>query len=302
MDASVIAALFEIMAPISLIALVGFWLAKTSDILDSARLSSLAMLVSTPCLVFSTLTSTDLPPSVLLHVSLAALCVCCFAITFAIVSLKYLRLSPGTFLPSLTMPNSGNLGLPLVLLAFGESGLAFGIAFYFVIALFQYTVMPIVVAGKFSLEKVLKEPLIWAVLAANSVKFGGIPVPSVIADTTDILGGMMIPIMLLLLGAAIARLGLGDLGKSIKLAFLRLGIGLAAGTSTIFLLGTSGIASGTIFLMAAMPSALVTYVLAERFDREADKIAGLVVTSTMISLIFLPLIIWGAISISGIHQ
>ena len=302
MDVSVIAALFEIMAPIGLIALIGFWLAKSSNILDSSRMSSLAMLVSTPCLVFSTLTNTDLPPSVLLHVSLAAFCVCCFAISFALLSLKFLRLSPGTFLPSLTMPNSGNLGLPLVLLAFGESGLAFGIAFYFVIALFQYTVMPIVMAGKFSFKKVLKEPLIWAVLAALGVMFGGIPVPPVIADTTDILGGMMIPIMLILLGAAIARMGLGDLGNSIKLAFLRLGIGLAAGTSTILLLGTSGIASGTVFLMAAMPSALVTYVLAERFDREANKIAGLVVTSTIISLIFLPLIIWGAISISGIHK
>ena len=298
MDAALIAALFEIMAPISFIALIGFWLQKRSDIIDSARMSSLAMLVGTPCLVFSTLTKTELPATVLLHVSLGAVCVCFFAIAFALIMLKILRLSPSTFLPSLTMPNSGNLGLPLVLLAFGESGLAFGIAFYFIIALFQYLIMPIIVAGSFSLEKVLKEPLIWAVLAALFVMFSGKQVPLIIADTTDLLGGMMIPIMLILLGAAIARLGLRDLGKSVKLAFLRLGIGLAAGTSTIVLLGTSGVASGTIFLMAAMPSALVTYVIAERFDREASKVAGLVVTSTIISLIFLPLIVWGAIAIS----
>ena len=291
-------ALFEILLPISLIVFVGFLLQKRSDIIDSARMSRLAMLVGTPCLVFSTLTKTELPTAVLLHVSLGAACVCSFAIALALLSLKIMRLSPNTYLPSLTMPNSGNLGLPLVLLAFGESGLAFGIAFYFVIALFQYTIMPIIVAGEFSVKKVLKEPLIWAVLAALGILFSDQMVPVIIADTTEILGGMMIPIMLILLGAAIARLGLRDLGKSVKLAFLRLGIGLAAGTCTILVLGTTGVASGTIFLMAAMPSALVTYVIAERFDREADKVAGLVVTSTIVSLIFLPLILWGAIFIS----
>ena len=300
MDASAYGVLFEIMAPISLIVLIGFWLQKTTDLIVTAGMSGLVMLVGTPSLVFSTLTTTELSSSVLLHVSLGACCVCLFAIAFAMLSLRILRLEPQTYLPALTMPNSGNLGLPLVLLAFGEQGLAFGIAFYFVIALFQYTLMPIVVAGTFSVKRVLKEPLIWAVASALIVMFSGMKVPSVIADTTEILGGMMIPIMLILLGAAIARLGFSDFRHALKLAVVRLGIGLCAGFCTVFLLGTSGIASGTIVLMAAMPSALVTYVLAERYDQNAEKVAGLVVASTLVSLLMLPLLILGAIYVAGV--
>lgn len=299
MDASVYNALFEILAPICLIVLIGYWLAKNTDKIDTVKMSGLSMLIGTPALVFSTLTKTDIPTTVLLQVSLGAFCVCLLAILFAVVCLRYLGYSLRTYLPSLTMPNSGNLGLPLVLLAFGDDGLAIGIAFYFVIAIFQYSVMPIVVVGKFSVKSILKEPLIWAVVAALIVIFGNLQVPSVIADTTGILGGMMIPIMLILLGASIARLGFKELKGSLKLAFLRLCIGLAAGIATIGLLGTSGVASGAIFLMAAMPSALVTYVFAARYDRDAEKVAGLVVTSTALSIVFLPLLLWIAIKIAA---
>ncbi len=300
MDTSVYGALFEIVAPICLIILIGFWIAKTSDKIDTVGMSGFTMMVGTPALVFSTLTTTDIPTAVLLEVSLAAVCVCVLAIVIAVLFIKFAGLSIRTYLPSLTMPNSGSLGLPLVLLAFGENGLAFGIAFYFVIAVFQYSIMPIVVVGQFSVKSVLREPLIWAVAAALLVIFSGIKVPSVIADTSDILGGMMIPVMLVLLGASIAKLGFRDLKEALKLAVVRLLIGLASGGATIVLLGTSGVASGTIILMAVMPSAMVTYVFAARFNRNADTVAGLVVTSTVLTLICLPLLLLVAIRIAAV--
>lgn len=300
MDASVYSALFDILAPIGLVVLIGYCLAKATGNIDTVAISSVVMLVGTPSLVFSTLTTTDLPSAVLLQVSLGALLACVLAIAFAWACLRMLGYSVSTYLPSLTMPNSGNLGLPLVQLAFGSEGLAFGIAFYFVIAIFQYCFMPLVVAGSFSLKTVLREPLIWAVVGAMLVIFTKIEVPGVIADTTQLLGGMMIPVMLVLLGGAIARLGFGGLKTSFKLALLRLAIGLAAGGGTILILGTSGIASGTIFLMAAMPSALVTYVLAARHHGDANEVAGLVVASTVISLMVLPLLLWCAIHIAGV--
>ena len=292
--------LFEIIAPIGLIVLIGYLLAVNTEKIDTAGISRLVMLVGTPALVFSTITTTDLPTALLVEVSLGALCVCLAAIVFATFTLRILNLSVNTYLPAMTMPNSGSLGLPLVLLAFGEKGLAFGVAFYILIAIFQYSVMPIVVIGKFSLKSVLQEPLIWSVVSALVCLFGGLEVPHVIADTTKILGGMMIPVMLLLLGASIAKLGLKDLRHSLLLAALRLVIGIAAGISAILLLGTSGIASGTIFLMATMPSALVTYVIAARYEKDPVLVAGLVVTSTVLSLAALPALLLAAIHIADL--
>ena len=300
MDVTFTATLVAIIAPISLIILIGFGLAKKTDNIDTLGMSRLAMQVGTPALVFSTLTTTDIPSAVLMEVSFGAFCVCLVAILLATLSLKLLGYKISTYLPSLTMPNSANLGLPLVLLAFGDEGLAFGVSFYFVIAVFQYSVMPIVVADKFTIGSVLKEPLIWAVAAALITLFNDLYVPSVLAETSRILGGMVIPVMLLLLGASIAKLELQDVKEAVKLALLRLAIGLAAGVTTILLLDTSGVASGTIFLMAAMPSALVNYVFAARYNQNAESVAGLVVTSTVITLLSLPLLLMTAIYLAGL--
>ena len=300
MDTTAYGLLSGVLVPVGLIIAIGFWFAKNNEQIDTVGISRLVMLAGTPALIFSTLTTTDIPYDVLLEVSLGALCVCVLAILVAVLCLKFLRLELSTYLPSLTMPNSANLGLPLALFAFGNEGLAFGVAFYFVVAIFQYTVMPIVVADTYSVKAVLKEPLIWAVAATLYVVFTDLPVPSMVANTTKTLGDMVVPLMLLLLGASIARLGFSDIKETLKLAVLRLVIGLGAGIITIFVLGTSGVASGTIFLMAAMPSALVTYVLAARYDRHPQIVAGLVVASTLLTLLVLPLLIILAAKIATI--
>lgn len=300
MDLTVFTALFEVLTPIMLIVLIGFWFQKSTGVIDTPSTSRLVMMVGTPSLVFSTLTTTALPVETLLSVSLGAACVCAFAIVLALIVLTVFKQPIRTYLPPMTMPNSGNLGLPLVLLAFGEDGLAKGVAFYFVIAIVQYVLMPVIVAGAFSVKKVLKEPLIWAVVAAMVVKFTAAPVPSVVADTTEILGGMMIPVMLILLGVAIAQLGFSDLRSAGLLAVGRLGIGVGAGLATVAALGSTGTEAGTIFLLASMPSAVVTYVIAARFDRDPQKVAGLVVMSTLLSLICLPVLLWVALWMGGV--
>ncbi len=299
MDLNIITALFEVLTPILLIVLIGYWLQKSTGMIDTASTSRLIMLVGTPALVFSTLTTTQLPTQTLLNMSLGAACVCTLAISFAFLALKLLGHPIRTYLPAMTMPNSGNLGLPLVLLAFGDDGLAQGVAFYFVIAIVQYVLMPIIVAGAFSIMKVVKEPLIWAVGASMFFRFTDAAVPQFIDDTTKILGGMMIPVMLILLGVAIAQLGFKDLKTASQLALGRLVIGVGAGLATISFLGSSGVEAGTIFLLAAMPSAVVTYVIAARFDQEPQKVAGLVVVSTLLTLICLPVLLWTALWMSG---
>lgn len=298
MDAVAFDALFNVLAPILLMILIGFWIEKKTDTIETASMSALVMMVGTPALIFSTLTTTELPSDVLMQVSIGAICASAIAAVLASGLMRLLGYEIRAFLPCMTMPNSGNLGLPVVLLAFGNDGLAVGVSFYFVIAIIQYTIMPIVVAGQFSLARFIKEPLIWAVAAALWFQFSGAVVPQVIVNTTDVLGGMMIPVMIILLGAAIARLAIGDLKTAVVLSVVRLFIGLSAGLATITILGTAGVASGVIFLLAAMPSAVVTYVIAERYGRQPEKVAGVVVMSTLVTLVCLPALLWAALAIA----
>jgi len=293
--------LVGVIAPLLLMTAIGYWIEKAGPNLETKSMSMLVMMVGTPALVFSSLTSTELPEQVLLLMSFGAVCASIIAGILSTAFLLVSRFDLRSFLPSLTMPNSGNIGLPIVLLAFGEEGLAIGVAFFFVIAILQYTVMPIVTAGSFSLTRTLKEPLVWSVTAVLIVKATGITPPEVVSETTRLLGGMMIPVMVILLGAAIARLHVSDIKTALVLAVARLVIGMIAGTTTVILLGATGIAAGSLFLMAAMPSAIVTYVFAERFDRDPERVAGMIVASTLMTFAVLPGLLLLGLSIADLN-
>ena len=112
-------------------------------------ISSLVLLIATPSLVFSTLTSLEIDAATLLKMALSAILCVAIAAVAALLVLRALGMSYRTFLPSLIMPNSGNIGLPLVSLAFGEKGLALGISYFFTIALLQYTVGAAISSGEY---------------------------------------------------------------------------------------------------------------------------------------------------------
>ena len=288
-----------VVAPVFLIAGIGYLLEKGGAGLHHETMSTLVMTAGAPALIFSSLTSTELSNSTLASVSAGALGVAIISAALSLIVLAVLRLPVRSFLPSLTMANAGNLGLPCAYLAFGADGLALGAAFFFVNAILLYTVMPILSRGSFSLDDVFREPLVWAVVAAIVFRLSGMTPPGILADTTEILGGMMIPIMVILLGGALARLKVSDVGVSVRLGAARLLIGVSAGTLVVTAFRFRGIEAGTVFLLASMPAATVTYVFAQRYNRSPEQVAGLIVTSTVLVFLALPAILFVAISMSS---
>ena len=163
----------------------------------------------------------------------------------------------------------------------------------------QYTVVPAVVSGDPGLRKLLRLPLVWAAVAVLLFRITDLPVPTVVADVTALLGGIMIPVMLILLGSALARLKVDDLGTSALLAGARLAVGVATGLALVAVFNLKGVEAGAIFLLSAMPSALITYVIAEHYGRSPKRVAGLVVSSTVLNFACLPLLIVAAIRLAG---
>ena len=127
----------------------------------------------------------------------------------------------------------------------------------------------------------------------------GVEVPPVVLITTKMLGDMMIPAMLILLGISLSTLKVKDLLPALSMAVARLAIGVLTGLIVIYLLGLSGVAAGVVFIMATMPCAIVTYVYAERYERDPNMVAGAVVVSTILTFLFLPVLVWAALEISG---
>jgi predicted permease len=292
--------ILTVIAPIFLITSIGYLFGRSSQYIDSKTISSLVLLIATPSLVFSTLTSLEIEVATLFKMALSAgLCVAVATIAGRVI-LRVLGLSYRTFLPVLIMPNSGNIGLPLALLAFGEKGLALGISFFFVIALLQYTLGIAIASGEYRLRDLARQPLIYSVTLAAVVLLTEIKVPVIIATTTDLLGGMMVPAMLILLGTSLARLSVSDLRQAIIVAAARLGIGISTGLAVIGLISLSGIEAGAVFLLASMPTAIINYVFAERYRPDAQQVAGAIVMSTILTFAVLPVIIWASYRIAGI--
>ncbi|HMB48694.1 MAG TPA: AEC family transporter [Afifellaceae bacterium] len=292
--------IFNVVSPIFAITIVGYVLGRLKNDIDSRTISSLVLLIATPCLVFSTLTSLPIKTGVLLTMAFAAGLSVFIAVIGGVVILRLLGMSYRTFLPCLIMPNSGNIGLPLVLLAFGEEGLALGISYFFVIALLQYTLGAAIASGEYRFRELASQPLIYSIVLVGLVLVSGIEVPTVVATTTELLGGMMIPAMLVLLGTSLARLEVADLRPAIIIALARLAIGIPTGLAVIMLLSLSGIEAGSVFLLASMPPAIVTYVFAERYRPDAPQVAGAVVVSTMLTFATLPVILWVTLQIAGV--
>jgi predicted permease len=291
--------ILNIIAPVFVVAGIGFFLEYRGVGFQSETLSRLAMMIGTPSLVFSSLTSTSLPDESLARIVVISVAAVIVGGALATAVLSALRLPLRTFLPPLSLPNAGNAGLPLVFFAFAEPGLTIGAAFFFMIALVQYTVVPAVVTGNPGFRKLFREPLVWAIIAVIVFRATNLTVPAVLADTTALLGGIMIPIMLILLGGALVRLKVSDIKTSIFLAGVRLAVGVTTGLSLVMLFRLEGVEAGAIFLLSAMPSALITYVIAQHYGRNPERVAGLVVSSTVLNFACLPFLISTAIYLAG---
>ncbi|MGJ8571956.1 MAG: AEC family transporter [Hoeflea sp.] len=294
----ILSEVFNILGPIVIITLIGYFLGRSSLGLHSQTLSTIVILVATPALIFNTLTSLHVNPLTIGTMATAALVCLAIAGLLALLAIWVFGGSLRSFLPGLMLPNSGNMGLPLVALAFGDEGMRLGISYFFVVALFQHSVGLSITAGSIRLKSLAQQPLIYSVILVLIVTFLDLPVPQLILTTTEMLGNMMIPAMLILLGSSLASLQVTDFRPALAMAVGRLVIGLISAVAVIYLLDLSGIVAGSVFLLATMPTAIVTYVFAERYQQNPQQVAGGVVLSTVLTFCCLPALIWAALRIS----
>ncbi len=292
-------AMFNILVPIMLITFIGFILGRMSIGLQSRTLSNLVILVATPALVFHANVSSTVDGAMVSQLSFAAVLSLAIAGLIAWVGLKLIGSSAQSFLPSLMFPNSGNLGLPLVVLTFGAMGTQMGVAYFIVIALVQHSIGLSIAAGSVRIRELVRQPLLYSVVLVLLVLMTDIQVPPVVVITTGMLGDMMIPAMLILLGTSLATLKVTDLLPALVLAVARLTIGIITAFIVIYLLNLTGMAAGVVFIMATMPSAIVTYVYAERYQQDPNRVAGAVVVSTILTFLCLPALVWAALQLSG---
>ncbi len=223
------AEIFAIIAPVLICSVIGFCWAKMRVPFETAFVTRLVTNVGFPCLIFVSLATVDLDAAALGVMGLASvLSVAAFA-AIGFVFLKIAGIDRRTFLPSLMFANTGNMALPLCLLAFGERGLALGVAYFSINAIFIFAFGPAIASGTANPAAVLKAPLLWSSLAGIAVKFSGIGLPEWMLNTLILIGGFPIPLMLITLGVALAQLKIVRLGHATAISVVRLTMGFLVG-------------------------------------------------------------------------
>ncbi len=284
--------LFNIIAPVFICAGIGFGWAKSGVAYETDFITRLVTNIGFPSLIFAALVKVEIDPATFGKMALASVL---SVIAFAAIAAPLLRLfglNMRAFLPAMMFANTGNMGLPICLLAFGESGLALAIAYFTVNALFVFILGPAIAAGTINPVEVLKVPVVWSVLAALAVMFTGVEVPTFAFKTINLLGGFAIPLMLITLGVSLAGLRVRSLPRSIGLSVLRLVMGFGVGWGLAAVMGYEGAARGILIIECAMPVAVFNYLYAQRHDTSPDEVAGTVLVSTAISFVTLPALLW----------
>lgn len=281
-----------IIAPIFLIAGIGFIWARQGRPFDTEMVTTLVSNIGVPCLFFSSLTGLDISPGDFGRMAGAFTVATAGFIVVGILVLRAWKLDTGVYLPPLIFGNNGNMGLPLCLFAFGEPGLALAMGPFFVSSIGNVTLGIGLASGDMSPARLFRNPYIYVIVAALAFMTTGTPVPVWLANTTKTVGGLSIPLMLVALGVTLVKLKVHSLGRSVVLSLVRILIGFAIGVAVARLFGFTGVESGILILQCAMPVAVINFLFAARYGRDPEEVAGLIVVSTAISFITLPALLW----------
>lgn len=278
------------MAPVYLCAAVGFLWARLGRAFDTVLVTDLIMGVGAPCLVFSSLVSYEIQFAEAVEmIAATTVAIACMAGVSAIV-LGVARIPLNTFLAPLTFGNTGNMGIPLCYFAFGEAGLSLAICVFAVTSVLHFTVGQAIWSGRAGWGDVVKTPLVWAVVLALIMMATGWGVSSWLTRTTSLLGSFTVPLMQLTLGVSLARLGVVRPGRSLALALVKLFVGISVGLGVAGLFDLEGVAAGVLILSCAMPAAVFNYMFAVRYERSPGDVASLVVVSTLLAALAVPVL------------
>jgi hypothetical protein len=188
-------------------------------------------------------------------------------------------------------PNTGNLGLPLALFAFGPEGLTAGVIVFTAITAVHYSLGLMIVSGSAHPGEGLKMPLLHAAVLGIASALSGLAPPEPVMKGLELLGGATVPLMLLSLGVRMRSVRLRRLGLPLLLVALRFGPGLAAAIAWTSLFGLEGAQRGVLLVTGVLPSAVMNFVLAEVYGQQSDEVASAILLGTLLTMVAVPVVL-----------
>ena len=290
--------LFEVLFPVFFVVGIGYYLGKTNSKIDTTFITNFAANIGTPAMVIYAITSTGINFEIfrdyfwyyLLAISLFSM--------VGIFTLYLLKTKDIVReLPPLIFPNTGNMGLPICMFAYGSKGLGVSASITSLIILCHFSLGVFLADRKFNLNVILKNPPFYAIIFSAIMLFYGIKMPVFVVNTTEWLMYVTIFLILMSLGIALTRLKVFSLSNALISSFTRMIIGPAIGFFLIFIFDLKGFAAGVLLIQCSMPSAVLNYLVGSIYSPKkiVDSIASTIVVSTLISFVTIPIVVYIAL-------
>lgn len=285
---NLIARITEIIVPVFLIVAIGYGYARRRP-LDMAVFNRVALDVLAPLLVYSALASRDfdLAGEVPLLIAGTVLILGCGLLAWPLS--RAVGAQPRTLVPVVMFNNCGNMGLPLALLAFGPSHFGAAVALFSVSNLLHFSIGARITSSAARTRDLLTSPLMIATLLGFFSAFTDLRPPAVIASGMKLLGDASLPLLLFALGVRLTALQREGLALGLLGAVARPVIGVAIAVPLAWALQLEGAARGQLLLFAALPPAVLQFMLADRYRQEPDKVAASILVGNALAVVFVPL-------------
>tara|TARA_B100000029_G_scaffold440831_1_gene458216 strand:- start:467 stop:1366 length:900 start_codon:yes stop_codon:yes gene_type:complete len=286
--------LVDVLFPVFLTIGIGYWYGIKDPKFDTKFITTFAGNFGLPSIIFYSFTTTNLSIDLFLRFSYyITLYVLIFSV-IGIAILKLLNKDVYRLLPPLILPNTGNMGMPLCLFAYGKMGLAIATAATAMILIFHFSVGILLASKKFSLKPLLKCIPVYALLTSLIFVYYEIPSPKFLENATFLIGYSAIFLVLMSLGIALSHLKVFSFKETLIYSLTRVLIGPIVGLGFVKFFNLSGVEAGVMFIQTSMPSAVLTFLVAKIYSPKkiSDSIASTVALSTFLSLFTLVVVVF----------
>jgi hypothetical protein len=289
--------LFEVLSPVFFIVGIGYFLGKKSSNIDTSFITNYSANFGTPALIIFGVMSSGVTYSMFADYFIYWLIAMAIFGMVGVIFLVLMKKDCIRELPPFILPNTGNMGIPICLFAYGTFGMGVAASISAVIVLLHFTLNVFLASKRFDILVIVKSPSFYAILITVAFLYFEIEAPTFVLNTVMLLAYAMIVLILMSLGIALTQLKVFSLKSSIISSIGRVVIGPIIGLILIKIFNLSGVGAGVLLIQSSMPSAILTYLIASMYSpkKVVDSIASTVVVSTLMSIITVPIVVFFAL-------
>jgi len=289
--------LIEVLFPVFVTIGIGYWYGKKDPKFDTKFITSFVGNLGLPCIIFYSFTTTNISFDLFIRFSYYIILYVAIFSLIGLLILKILKKDIYRLLPPLILPNTGNMGMPLCLFAYGNVGLAIASAATAMILVFHFSIGILLASRKFSILPLIKCVPIYALIVSLFFVYYNIPAPKFLENATFLIGYSSIFLVLMSLGVALSQLKVFSFKETLIYSLTRILIGPIVGIGFVKFFNLTGVEAGVMFIQASMPSAVLTFLIAKIYSPKkiTDSIASTVALSTFLSFFTLIIVVFIAL-------